>query len=68
MRITLDPVLVAQALAREGRYVTVARAAALLGTSHRAAGKVLAWLERQGLARRYSRYTYEILPPLREQL
>ncbi len=63
MRVALDPVLVARALARGGRYLTPARASQLLGVSPRAAGRVLAWLERQGLARRVSRRAYEILPP-----
>ncbi len=63
MRVSLDPRLVAIALAREGRYVTVAKASSLLGVPPRTAGKVLAWLERQGLARRRSRSTYEVLAP-----
>lgn len=61
MRVRPGARAAARSLVRLGRYVTVARAAALLGVSPRTAGKVLAWLERQGLARRHSRRAYELL-------
>ena len=62
MKIRLDPLMVAEALAREGPYVSPRRAARLLGTTPRAAGKVLAWLERLDLAEKVSRHTYKLEP------
>ncbi len=54
--------MVAEALAREGPYVSPRRAARLLGTTPRTAGRVLAWLEKLGLAEKVSRHTYKLKP------
>lgn len=62
VRVTVNPDLLAAFIAMQGkRFIAVSNVALMLGTSTRAAGKILAALERKGYVRRYSRRVYEVL-------
>ncbi|MEB3859822.1 MAG: hypothetical protein LRS43_01275 [Desulfurococcales archaeon] len=50
------------------RYVTVKDLSVMLGVSTRSAGKIMAKMERMGLARKYSRRAYIILAGPRRPL
>lgn len=61
IKVTINVVKLAMALA--GLTITPRDLAAYLGTSTKAAGKILALMERRGYARRLSRKAYAITIP-----
>ena len=61
IRIKVDPLLIALTLVSYGyKYITIKRLSIILGSSSKTAGRILAELERMGIAKRYSRRAYVI--------
>ncbi len=60
-RVSINVDKLAYSLILAGHYyVTVTKLARMLGISTKTAGKLLAEMERKGLARRWSRRTYKL--------
>ncbi len=60
-RAKIDVVRLASTLAMHGiNYITVNQLAAMLGVSTRTAGRILAEMQRRGLAEKWSRRTYKL--------
>ncbi len=63
-RVNVDVRRVAAMLFLQGYiYITVDELARILGTSTRAAGRLLAEMQRQGYATRWSKRAYKLLVP-----
>ncbi len=60
MRVSVSPERLASLLLAGRRFVTVAELAEMLGSSRKAAGRILARLEELGLVERWSKTAYRV--------